>query len=195
MTGLVFVLCVLATFWCFSRPAAASVYPTKPTQTTIYQAGAPAEVLWIEDNRRPFLNLTGLMQIDLYEGNSVSSSPWTNINWLDRASNFSSCHYPSKHLHDRLRHIWQLLQRTWIHSRCRRRSTSRHRLFRRITTRCKFFPMLYISPLRTAFRIVLYTSSPPSPARRSIPQISVSFRTRSRVRRPQSTRNPVHLLL
>ncbi|KJA16140.1 hypothetical protein HYPSUDRAFT_47678 [Hypholoma sublateritium FD-334 SS-4] len=71
MAGLVIVLSVLATFWCFSRPAAAAVYPTKPTATTIYQAGAPAEVLWIEDSKRPFLNITGLMQIDLYEGNST----------------------------------------------------------------------------------------------------------------------------
>ena len=96
MAGPIFVLRVLATFWCFSRLATASVYPTKPTATTIYQAGAPAEVRWTEDNKKPLLNLTGVMQIDLYEGNSVSSTPADKSIGKNYASNLTSCYYPSK---------------------------------------------------------------------------------------------------
>ena len=96
MAGPIFVLRVLATFWCFSRLATASVYPTKPTATTIYQAGAPAEVRWTEDNKKPLLNLTGVMQIDLYEGNSVSCSPADKSVGKNYAANLISRYYPSK---------------------------------------------------------------------------------------------------
>ncbi len=96
MAGLFFVLRVLVTFWCLSRLAAASVYPTKPTAITIYQAGAPAEVRWIEDNKKPLLNSTGVMQIDLYEGNSVSCAPADKSIVKNYASNRTSCYYPSK---------------------------------------------------------------------------------------------------
>lgn len=67
----ILVLLVLATLSCFFLPAAASLYPTKPISTTIYQAGLPAQVLWIEDGDYPHLNRTGEVRIDLYEGNSV----------------------------------------------------------------------------------------------------------------------------
>ena len=150
MAGLVIVLSVLATFWCFSRLATASVYPTKPTATTIYQAGAPAEVRWTEDNKKPLLNLTGVMQIDLYEGNSVSCSPADKSVGKNYAANLISRYYPSKKIiHDCIRHIWQPLQRTWIRSRCPRRSTSQHRSFRRITTRCELCLVFYVLLLRT----------------------------------------------
>ncbi len=158
MAGLFFVLRVLATFWCLSRLAAASVYPTKPTAITIYQAGAPAEVRWIEDNKKPLLNSTGVMQIDLYEGNSVSCAPADKSIVKNYASNWTFLLLSLKNLHGRVRHIWQPSQRTWTRSRCPRRSTSQHRSFQKIITRCELCLVFYVLRLRTAFLIVLYTS-------------------------------------
>lgn len=54
-----------------------SLYPIKPVSSTIYEAGLPAEVRWMEDGKSPLLNLTGKLKIALYAGRSVSMFPTT----------------------------------------------------------------------------------------------------------------------
>ncbi|KAH9476271.1 hypothetical protein JR316_0011842 [Psilocybe cubensis] len=64
----VLVICFLSQY---SRYTKASLYPTKPISSTTYTAGQPAEVTWIEDGRKPFLNTTIGFKIDLYAGNKT----------------------------------------------------------------------------------------------------------------------------
>ncbi|KAF8900729.1 hypothetical protein CPB84DRAFT_1778773 [Gymnopilus junonius] len=52
-------------------PSLAAIFPTKPISTTVYNAGAPAQISWTEDGRRPLLNATYGLRIDLYAGNST----------------------------------------------------------------------------------------------------------------------------
>ena len=49
-----------------SRPALASLYPTQPISTTIYTAGQPAQLKWIDDSHKPTLDKMGLLKIDLF---------------------------------------------------------------------------------------------------------------------------------
>ncbi|KAF8958423.1 hypothetical protein BDZ97DRAFT_2078618 [Flammula alnicola] len=63
--------CVLATLVLHALPALASLYPTKPIASTVFTAGMPAEVRWMEDGKRPLLNATGDVEIDLYAGNNT----------------------------------------------------------------------------------------------------------------------------
>lgn len=75
MTGSFYSLSVLATLWLHAWTVAGSLYPIKPVSSTIYEAGLPAEVRWMEDGKSPLLNLTGNMKIDLYAGRNVSVFP------------------------------------------------------------------------------------------------------------------------
>jgi hypothetical protein len=72
MTGPFYLFSVLATLWLHVWTVAGSLYPIKPVSSTIYEAGLPAEVKWMEDGKSPLLNLTGNLKIDLYAGRSVS---------------------------------------------------------------------------------------------------------------------------
>lgn len=66
-------LLVLAVF--LLQPVACSLYPTKPVADTMYTAGQPAEVTWIDDGQKPLVNETIGFKIDLYAGNKVFMVP------------------------------------------------------------------------------------------------------------------------
>ncbi|KAF8191279.1 hypothetical protein BJ912DRAFT_925245 [Pholiota molesta] len=71
MTGPSYSFSVLATLLLHVWTVAGSLYPIKPVSSTIYEAGLPAEVKWMEDGKSPLLNLTGNLKIDLYAGRST----------------------------------------------------------------------------------------------------------------------------
>jgi hypothetical protein len=67
MASLVLLLIILNWF----SGALGTLYPIKPVSGTVFSAGMPAQVKWMEDNKKPFLNSTGTLQIDLYAGKNV----------------------------------------------------------------------------------------------------------------------------
>ncbi|KAF5309981.1 hypothetical protein D9619_010249 [Psilocybe cf. subviscida] len=67
MASLVLLLIFLNLF----SGALGTLYPIKPVSGTVFSAGMPAQVKWMEDNKKPFLNSTGTVQIDLYAGKNT----------------------------------------------------------------------------------------------------------------------------
>ena len=51
----------------------ASVYPTIPVSGTVYRAGRRELVTWIDSRREPHLDELGVLVIDLYTADGVSS--------------------------------------------------------------------------------------------------------------------------
>lgn len=56
-----------------ARSALGSLYPTKPISTTVFLAGQPAQLKWVEDGHAPVLSELGHMKIQLFAGNIVSA--------------------------------------------------------------------------------------------------------------------------
>ncbi|PPQ70264.1 hypothetical protein CVT26_014553 [Gymnopilus dilepis] len=64
-------LVLLLQLFALFSPSLTAIFPTKPVSSTVYTAGAPAEITWLEDGRRPLLNDTHGVRIDLYAGNTT----------------------------------------------------------------------------------------------------------------------------
>ena len=54
----------------------ASLYPTIPVSGTVYRAGCRELVTWIDSRREPHLYELGVLGIDLYTADGVSSSSY-----------------------------------------------------------------------------------------------------------------------
>lgn len=69
------LLCVLVLVTLHAATlSSASIYPTKPISTTVFTAGQPAQLKWIEDGHPPLLRDTGKVKIQLFAGNDVSGN-------------------------------------------------------------------------------------------------------------------------
>lgn len=66
MISTAFLPACLSVLMLRSRPALASLYPIQPISTTIYAAGQPVQVKWIDDGHKPTLDKMGLLKIDLF---------------------------------------------------------------------------------------------------------------------------------
>ncbi|KAF6760613.1 hypothetical protein DFP72DRAFT_882738 [Ephemerocybe angulata] len=49
----------------------ARLSPTRPAENTLHASGSSLSITWVDDTHRPSLNDTGLVQIDLYAGNTT----------------------------------------------------------------------------------------------------------------------------
>ena len=65
------LLVFLLVFFNHAQPVLGSLYATKPISTTVFTAGRPAQLSWIDDGHAPLLRDMGMVQIDLYAGNEV----------------------------------------------------------------------------------------------------------------------------
>jgi len=63
------LLCIL---FLHATLSSASIYPTTPISKTIFTAGQPAKLKWMEDGRPPLLRDTGRVKIQLFAGNEAS---------------------------------------------------------------------------------------------------------------------------